>query len=68
MIDKFHVGMWRGCDRFLGCESEIACWGMLEMRSLFGMMGERSLFRGCWGAIAVGVWECDRCLGMWGCD
>ena len=44
------------------------------MRSLFGMLGVRSLL-GCGSAIAIwgvgmrsllGCWECDRFLGMWG--
>ena len=37
------------------------------MRSLFGMMGVRSLLE--YGVRSLfGMMECDRCFGMMGCD
>jgi len=51
------TAVWES-DRFLGC------WGAIAKRSV-GIavwdVGVRSLL-GMWGAIAFGVWGCDRCL------
>ena len=46
------LGYVRMCDRLLGD---------VEVRSLFGMLGMRSLLGDLWDAIAVwGCWGCDR--------